>query len=481
MRQLTLTLAPFAVLAAIPAQIPLEPSLGPFSTTGLGLIADGTNDLAHYRSETQDVVAFAPIPNNGPHYSITSIFASVLANPAAHADDIALDAISTGNDQAFVRFYATHARIEPRGPLHWNALFVSFRSGTVPTTGPRPMAARAALGGASADVYSWIMPGSTVLQGLQDQVFLDVPAERLGLPRNGEITALDIPMALLEQSSGANDPVFMPVRDRFFFSLTQTSANALAPFMPNIPTGQMSGATIFQTTWSGFDWSPIEVLATPSELGLANGPGTDDDEELDALAVNAVQYQTEVPIIFSVRTSPSHPQLEAMKVQNPGMPTRSITPPVELFDANGGSTQARFGNSDVDAICGIDPDQGDVSRWLGTPFSVPSDPPLILSTTQVRDANGLISVVVEVHLNSIGDPDAALPAGPIALQAALAPPNGPQWPWATAFTIPSWNGAGPARAVIPLNYAWQEIAKFRAIFMPSGLAPLTSSEIHTKL
>lgn len=466
-----LTLLPLGVLllsASLVAQVSMEPRIGPFSTTGLGFVLPGAaNELWHYRGDEQVARQFAPIAATGVVFSHEAILQQL--GPQARAA-VEIDAMSTGNDLIPVSFTATQARIEQRvAQLTWSALFFSLRRDSVSPTGPMPMSARAAMGGAGADLYSWITPGSVPLGGLEDQVFLDVPAEVLGLARDADITAIDVPMALMVQHGGAFDPLFTPNRNRVFFSVTKASAVALQGMMPGISDVDVSGATIFTTTWDGSAWGAITVAKHPFELGLQGAAANSaaDDDELDALAIDSTLLSPLV--IFSVRAPSPKPQLMAL---------RGAHGPFELLDENGDPIQGVIGDSDIDAVCGIDPEMGLFSRWLGTPYHETAHPPLITSATQMFAAStGLLTLVMDVHGGPAVDAEVSS-AGPLLLQVA---PVADVPTWITTVVLPSWDGTGSRRHIEQLGFHLHMDVQFRAVWAPVGGPPVASSRVFSRL
>lgn len=451
------------------AQIPLTPALGPFSTTGLGFVVPGPGrDLQHYRPDDQQVYSFEPLAG-APHFAVAEIFAGI--DPGL-LPLVELDAISTGNDLIPVSFTATDARIvQWMAPVTWTALFVSFAAGSVAPTDPEPMRSRAASGGAGADVFSWITPGSVPLGAFEDRVFLDVRAELLGLGASEELSALDIPMALMAQGRGQPDALFSPHRNWFFFSLTQASAELLTAQFPGVADVDMSGGTVFASHWNGSSWNLPVVVKSANNLGLGGDSSIsrEDDVELDALAVDATWI--EPLVVFSVVGSAPMPQLQA---------TRGLYGPFELRDQNGNSASARFGDTDVDAICGVDPEMGHFSRWFGTAAAPFGLPPLNLSATQMFDRSGAqLNLVCEIHAPGAVSSDAELAPGITALVVGDA---AVPWPdWQLVWLNLDWSGFGTLRCHLPIASPAGVNVQFLAAHLPAAGSMALSSVVFLRL
>lgn len=467
---------PLALLfsSSLCAQIPTTPQLGPFRTTGVAFATAGySNELQHFRADTQAVAPFEPMGPTGASYRVDDIFSS-LSNEQRELVEI--DAIATGNDVVPVTYAFGQFRMNPRRMPHgWSALFMSFRLCSVSPTGPMPMAERRAPGWAGGDVYSWIVPGSLPLGSFEDQIFVDVAAPSLGLASGQELVALDIPLAVLAQSGGTAVPNFAPVVGHFFFSLTNASAAALASALapanafPGVAPDDMSGATVFHTFWNGVGWSPITVAVHPYQLDLDGGTSSPlDDEDLDALAVEGATAMT---VVYSVKKQPmSSPQLMTLTPSGQG----------ELFTENGDPISTRIGDSDIDAICGIDPEMGTFSRWVGTPIAT-APSPLILSATQMfsAPAPGQLVIVVSVSGSPAVNAD-LVQSAPLTLEVS-ATQDGDADSWLPFWVEPLWNGTGTWHVVLPLTFMLNVPVQLRAVLQPAGMAPMVSTSIGTIL
>ena len=452
------------------AQVPIQPEFGPFSSTGMVFgVADTPNQLLHFRPDIPGSVGVEAIGGTVPHYTVDAIFAEVVQVDPGVLADVEIDAISSGNDLIPVVFSASSARIVQRiAQLTWTAMFFSFRDGTVGAQDPEPMASRIGKG-LGGDVFSWITPGSSPLGEFEDEVFLDVASDRMGLSSTDELSALDIPIALMVQGRGEADPLFSPNRSQVWFSLTAASAAALQGRLPQVAAQDLSGGTVFRATWNGTAWHGITVARSANDLGLGGlDPMTaDDDEELDALAVDGT-LQSLPLFVYSVLAPSALPQLMAVQGQQG---------PKELRAQDGSSVADRVGGSDIDAVCGIDPEMGRYSRWLGTPYVATPNPRFVLSATQTRAVGtGALQLVLE--LNGPPPSDAILAAAPVLFEAALAGDDGAPV-WIPAHWVPAWNGEGSLRLVIPLSLALNADLALRAVFGMPGTVT-TSSVVYLR-
>lgn len=471
---------------SLAAQVPERPEFGPFSSTGLGFVRQGPgNDLMEYRADQVGAQPFLQIGQSGPVFTRAAIFHQLAGQPSLLAQ-VAIDAMSTGNDLipgilVSVSPGVSAFRITQLGPLGWSALFFSFRNGSLSPTSPEPMLRRFTNGGAGADLYSWITPGSNVLGGFESAMFLDVASQRLGIPQSGEIAAMDIGMALMAQAKQSYVPVFAPHADDFYFSLTKASAAALTNQIPGIPSIHMSGATVFHVRWIAGAWSDIDVVVTPEELALAQSTATNtdqdptNDEELDALAVDA---QVSPPrVIFSVQASPANlPQLQYYRSGAGAGTGRG-----EVQDETGNGIQVYTGGADIDAICGIDPETILLlSPYLGTPFSYTPDPPFILSATHmVSTTSGAMTVVVDVN----GPPphgsklDIQEAAGTLAVFYNVVGTA----QWVLWGNLVPWSGRGSVRSVLPVTVPVPGPIQFQAAFIDAAGGLQVSSVVLTTM
>ncbi|MBL8749403.1 MAG: hypothetical protein JNK78_09585 [Planctomycetes bacterium] len=461
------TTALLLLTSGIAAQGTIEPGRGPFSTTGCVFSVPGASkDLLHYRADTGNV---APAQIIGPtlvDFRVASIFASVLLqDPGANID---VDALSLGNDVFPIAWRGGKPCLDPqRSPDGWAALLFSVTNASVSANVPDPMASRASGGGAGADLYSWILPGSA-LGEFANTIYLETGAEQLQVARSGEIDVLDVSLALLAQNGGETDPNFAPFRDRVFFSLTKASAASLAPLLGILPLSDVSGGTVFTSQWDGSAWGQITVYRPASALGLAGAdPNTaSDDIEMDALAV---RLQTN-EVVYSAVASAGLPQLLL----------QYWAPPFykELLTDTGTPITTFIGDSDVDALCGIDPELLVCSRWLGTPYA-PSTPGIILSGTQMLTPTGLSMLL---HTNG-ADTGATGIAGTLFLQLAVnsgASDDMASLPWNTLFALGPWDATGTFACSVPIGFVLGIDVSLRTVLVqPSAMIP--STIVSTKL
>lgn len=445
--------------------------LGPFSSSGAVFATPGApTALRHYQSDTPPA---SPMPAiNGIAYDNQSLFTSVWAMMTpAQQSQIEIDAISAGNDVIPIVFAPGGPRLRPdRAPLGWAALVFSFAATPAATNLPHPMAERHASGGYAADLYSWILPGSTPLGAFADQMFLEVKAQEVQLLQTGDIEALDMSLALLAQNGGAADPLFAPNVSSIYFSLTKASAAHLANVLPVI-AADASGATVFvvhRDPSTPPTWGQIQVARSATALGLqgvnANDPS--DDEELDALGV----WTQENLYVYSVQGPSTQPQLQAERQGQRG----------PLHTNTGVPVQNRIGDSDVDALCGFDPEMGGFSRWLGTPLAE-QPPPIVLSATQIFDPSaGILTMVL--HANGESPSDVTPATGSLFLELGSfgAASDGPPAVWTSLFQLGIWNGAGEFRINLPITFVLNVDFPMRVVLVsPAGTS--TSSVVITRL
>lgn len=468
------TTALLLLTSGIAAQGTIEPGRGPFSTTGCVFSVPGmtTEDVLHYRADTGTVATVQPFGQYMIDFRVEAIFASVLENHAERLELIDVDAVSLGNDVIPIAWMGGQPRIRPqRAPDGWAALFFSITNASVAANVPDPMASRAVGGGAGADFYSWIVPGSA-LGAFNNTIYLEVGAEQLQVDRSGEIDVLDVSLALLAQNGGVPDPVFAPHDRTVFFSLTQRSAEDLAPFLGILPLSDVSGATIFTAQWNTVlgAWGPITVSRTPSALGLGGAlpNSATDDFELDALAVCSQTNE----FFYSTVASTGLPQLLM----------QHWAPPFykEVLTDSGAHVQTFIGDSDVDALCGIDPELLVYSRWLGTPYA-PAPPGIILSGTQMQGPAGLVMVL---HANGT-DTGPGVTPGTLFLQIAVPSTQGDgtgpgPLTWSTLFPLGAWDAKGTFPYNVPINFVLGIDASLRAVLV-TGSALLPSTIVSTKL
>ncbi len=468
------TTALLLLTSGIAAQATIEPGRGPFSTTGCVFSVPETTpeDLVHYRADTGNVATVQPFGPYAIDFGIASIFTSVLQGHLERLELIDVDAVSLGNDVIPIAWMGGQPRIRPqRAPDGWAALFFSITNASVVANVPDPMASRAVGGGAGADLYSWILPGSA-LGAFDNTIYLEVAAEQLQVERSEEIDVLDVSLALLAQNGGVPDPMFAPHDKTVFFSLTQKSAEDLAPFLGIAPLSDVSGATIFTAQWepSLGAWGSITISRRPSDLGLAGVDPTSasDDLELDALAVRSQTNE----FFYSTVASTGLPQLLM----------QYWAPPFykEVLTDSGAHLQTFIGDSDVDALCGIDPELLVYSRWLGTPYA-PATPGIILSGTQMQTPAGLVMVL---HTNGAETGPGVTP-GTLFVQMAVGSTQGDgtagsSLTWTTLFPLGTWNAKGTFACNVPLGFDLGIDASLRTVLV-TGTALLGSTIVSTKL
>lgn len=214
---------------------------------------------------------------------------------------------------------------------------------------------------AGGDLFFYILPDSTLPPGLPDETYLvqdaadmDIhdlaapPAPGHGVGGRPEMDAHDLYVSLLHADNPAFAAAFNPVvPEKAFFSVTDATKGL-------VPSGWWSGttpsgATIFETTWTGVGWATPSVFLAYCELGLAF------DEELDACAIDL----TRMEILFSTKTSARD---EILWLPLPtgitcGGAGGDSTP--RVYRTPDGTPVSRRsevrGTDDLDGICSLDP------------------------------------------------------------------------------------------------------------------------------
>jgi hypothetical protein len=226
-----------------------------------------------------------------------------------------------------------------------------------------------------------------------------------------ELDGMDFAIPLLAMNLGATNGVLFVNPNEFYFSVTRDSANALASHSAGnyFGTQVASGAGIYKISYvptglGRYAWSAPVVFASPADLGLDAQA-----DEVDAIAVNGPMgtaiFSTELGLPHGVN------QLQSFQVAAGGATTVTT-----LVNANGGgvSGEAKLTDEDdIDALCGIDPEGAQYSRWVGTPISFsaaspPANKGLSLSVARTSDVPGSrVEPITELVLDVSGWADLA--------------------------------------------------------------------------
>jgi hypothetical protein len=271
-------------------------------------------------------------------------FATLLQSIAT----LQVDAISLGRD--IIASDCDGVLALPPGA--WNALLFSVSRTTAGAPGSRIAAEAGRPGGASADVFSYLLPGSAYPVGV-GQVARALDSSELGLSGttgNGMIGALDAAIAQYELPFfGSTLPA-----PTVYFSLSSVAANLVPTwFAPGVP----SGATILATSWNPTTrkWSTPKPVVTFAQLGLAQS------EDIDAIAY---QRSREL-MLFSTVSAPIEEQLKIACMQNDAIVVNDYTMPSgqPVSEQTGAGT-----GGNITGVCEIDPsgDAGASDRVYGT-------------------------------------------------------------------------------------------------------------------
>lgn len=286
---------------------------------------------------------------------------------------LAVDAFSIGLD--FIESTSSGLAVIPAGS--WAGITFSVTRSTTGTAGGAVADEVAAAGGAAADVFFYVLPGSALPDFLVDRTMrsqdsTEIDADAPATPAN--IVAHDIYTSFVF----LENPPLIPLVPfyRVYFSVTAAS-------VPSVPAAwwgasPASGATILARDWIGGAWSAPYPAFTPADFGLLP------IEDVDALAVDVLRGR----VLFSTTrpsATPGAPLRDPVlyhEVGTAGHFTYSTTtgspPMVQPVSGRLGLSVAG-GIDDVDGICALDPGAAAAApmrRLLGTP-----QPPLVPSLT----------------------------------------------------------------------------------------------------
>ncbi|MEM7200604.1 MAG: hypothetical protein AAF628_10085 [Planctomycetota bacterium] len=302
-----------------------------------------------------------------PDFSKAALFATQCTNPAAAAN-VDIDALSAGLDLVLAR---------PNGTVNvsgdsWGAIAFSLGAdalGTRTSEGNAIRAEVATSGGASADVFTYILQGPSVPiePELIDRTMRSQDSTEMGLPTDTELDALDLhmPVFRLDRPILNEVPPPGPNGRRMYFSVSTATQDAIPEEWWN---GTLrSGATILVTSWNQLQevWTCPRPFLTYNEIGLDLG------DDLTALAVDEGRGY----ILFS-STRPGHDPFMFLDYGG-----GSTAPLPYTYDMGGGvrtcvSIKAGVQSTDpVDAICCLDPGDDEPPRgrhpnqyMFGTPL-----------------------------------------------------------------------------------------------------------------
>jgi len=234
-------------------------------------------------------------------------------------------------------------------PPQWGAISFSVSRATAGAPGGVIAEEAANVDGAAADVFAYIIPGSSLPPAMvgvpfraQDSIEIDVA---LGAAPFGNLDAHDIFASLIYEQNPQLAALIGP--PTVYFSVSAATVAAIPPTWTTVPS-QLSGATVFSTTWLPTPgvWGPVTVAYTAADFGI------DPSEDLDALALDLIRGFA----LFSVDpllpgpAGPRDPILFCL----PGSGTNSV---YRLPTGSPISTEVTLGlgPDDVDGICSLDP------------------------------------------------------------------------------------------------------------------------------
>jgi len=465
-----MTALPFAVALLAPALAAQSAdwSSGPTMAVAMGLSIDAATVVPGSGAGTllftkSDFKTSKPAPWTVAPLPGVPNFATL---PWAGLPGIDIDGLSMGLD--YILSDPVGHIVVPPGS--WGAITFSVTRGTAGVVGGLINGEVLAPGGAAADVFAYILPGSTGFPAnwidvpLRAQDSTELSLDSPGAP--GNIDAMDVYLGLI---FGEN-PQIAPLVPGYpavsvFFSVKTAS-------VPSVPAGwwgtaPASGATVLRTTWNATtsSWGvPIPFL-TPAQLGLL--PTEDVDEfGIDLLRGRMLLSTTQPGIV-------ARDPLLYVELAAPGtnyVYRRLDNTPVSVRIGLAGPP----GIDDIDGICALDPGSGSQPRLdtllgsLQNPL-LPT-PPARLGVSVFRrlNQNGVTQELVS-YMTGFPTPGSTppglafcgialgLPTNPYTTVAAFARPNpaSPYFPFQGhpekfVQPIPS----SPVFTGLPVYFAW---------------------------
>lgn len=271
---------------------------------------------------------------------------------------LTIDAFSIGFDY----IQSTPGGVAVIPPGHWAGITFSVTRATAGATNSKIAAEVAAYGGAAADIFFYVLPGSAlppqfVDRTMRSQDSTEINANAPGAP--GNIDAHDVYVSLIFKENPQVVPTLPFIRA--IFSVSAASVPLVpAPWWGTAPA---SGATILARDWFAGAWGPPYPLLTPAALGLIPA------EDVDALGVDLIRGR----VLFSTTrpsVTPGAPLRDPVLYHQMGSPghftymTSTAMPVSTRIGLNPGNAI-----DDVDGICALDPggNQPQMNRLIGTP------------------------------------------------------------------------------------------------------------------
>ena len=289
-RSLTLILSSSVVLAQSG-----QNSEGPFLALAQGLSVDAQTSLPGGDASTlvfhgTDFTPSKPTPWL-PNPSFPTL-PNLAAMPFMSVPGLDVDALSMGNDSVG----ATSQGVMSVGPGSVQGLMFSVTRTTEGVSGGVIRNEFQGVGGAAADMFTYLQPGSLgpsswIDEPLRSHDSTEISLNAPGQP--GNIDAQDVYLGLFFREA-PHMSAFVPniPSISIFFSVTTASLGAVPP--PWWGGTQPSGASIFRTDWvSGSSvWTTPTVAYLPLHMGLLVS------EDVDALALDVARGKA----LFSTRT-----------------------------------------------------------------------------------------------------------------------------------------------------------------------------------
>lgn len=378
-------------------------------------------------------------PGVDPQFDLQAILASHGAPVGTEVDDfsLGLDWILADDQTGAIQVSANR----------WAAITFSVTNASRGAAGSRIAAETTATGGAGADVFSYVLPGSVLPPEFVGAAHVERVSDsnESGLGRMPpEVTGLDhfLPLYQLDPSILATLPPVVTI----YFTLTSQSAMQpqVASWFANTPP---SGATILATTQTRTGgWSAPRVFMTFRDLGLVQG------DDVDGLAIDLDNQR----ILFSLRGG----SLDQIMFLYYGT---DVAVPVPYTEPNNTPVSTSIGvlqNDDVDAICSMDPSirsRGNQLNpmffFMGTPRPQALPPTPAIAATAFRDYLGG-NIYMTTYM--VGFPPAAGPApGLAAVFLTFGNTLSPLYPLGPALLrnpTPIWTG-DPKRLALPVPAA----------------------------
>ena len=342
-RSTTLVLVPLAALAtAMSATGQCRPSTGVFVATPIALsVAEdraGSSAIDELLFKERGFLTVPPQPWTDtpglPSFRMLPMFRLCGLRQGPFPD---IDAMSIGEDWILADDVTGRVAVPSN---RWGGLVFSVTPGTAGRPGSVIAEERRASGGAAADLFSWVLPGSALPTGLVGRTARAQDSSEIDLgSRPPDVDALDLFAPVWGQASGMRSTLIDP--PQVFFSVSHATLDRVpAAWWANQPR---SAATILTSTWSRRlqRWSCPQPWMSFRELRLQQS------EDLDALAVDLRNQR----LLFSTKSSTRDPILFLYYGTDSGVA-------VPLTDPTGVPVSTVIGlteDDDIDAICAMDP------------------------------------------------------------------------------------------------------------------------------